>query len=72
MTSGNAPTMAAMFKATVICPDSDCAEAYSALAELEQLEAMICECGCTLHVERLSEYPGELVRGESFELISLG
>ena len=47
--------MSGMFRATVTCPDADCAEAFDAVAELEQLEALICDCGCTLHVERLSE-----------------
>lgn len=72
MTSADPPTMAAMFKATVICPDGECAEAYSALAELAELEAMICDCGCTLHVERLSESDTRLRPDESFELVLLG
>lgn len=72
MTSGDAPTMDVMFRATVICPDDECAEAYSAVAELEELEALICDCGCTLRVERLSEGDAELQRGETFELSSLG
>ena len=55
MTSGLVRTMAPMFRATVICPDDSCAEVYDAIAELEQLEAMICDCGCTLRVERVSE-----------------
>ena len=61
-----------MFRATVICPDDDCAEAYSAVAELEELEAMICDCGCTLTIERLSEDDRKLREGESFELVLLG
>ena len=63
--------MPAMFRATVTCPDDECAEAYSAVAELEQLEALICDCGCTLHVERLSESDDSLNRGDAFELTLL-
>ena len=72
MTSGPAPTIQPMFRATVICPDDDCAEAYSAVAELEELEAMICDCGCTLQVERLSESDEKLRADERFELVLLG
>ena len=62
-----------MFRALVTCPDNECAEAFDAVAELEQLEALICDCGCTLRVERLSEHGDpepELARGE-FELTLL-
>ena len=61
-----------MFRALVTCPDDDCAEAFDAVAELEQLESLICDCGCTLRVERLSELEDELERGEAFELVALG
>ena len=61
-----------MFRATVICPDDECAEAFGAVAELEQLEALICDCGCTLHVERLSESDEKLRGHESFELVLSG
>jgi hypothetical protein len=61
-----------MFRATVICPDDGCAEAFSAVAELEQLEALMCDCGCTLTVERISETDDELGRDEAFELVTLG
>ena len=71
MTSGTPPSMSAMFRALVICPDDECAEAFDAVAELEQLEALICDCGCTLQVERISEDERKLDRGE-FELVSLG
>jgi hypothetical protein len=61
-----------MFRALVTCPDNECAEAFDAVAELEQLEALICDCGCTLRVERLSEHEDqpEFARGE-FELTLL-
>ena len=65
--------MTPMFRAEVICPDGDCAAAFDAVAELEQLEALICDCGCTLHVERLSDDDAARLRdGESFELVALG
>ena len=59
-----------MFRALVTCPDNECAEAFDAVADLEQLEALICDCGCTLRIERLSEHEDELQRGE-FELAPL-
>jgi hypothetical protein len=71
MTSAVASTLWRMFRATVICPDDDCAEAFDAVAELEQLEALMCDCGCTLRVERLSEAEDERV-DEAFELVPLG
>ena len=71
MTSEPPPTIRAMFRATVICPADECAEAFDAVAELEQLEALICDCGCTLRVERLGETERSPARGE-FELRPLG
>ena len=59
-----------VFRAEVICPDDDCAAAFDAVAELEQLEALICDCGCTLRVERVSE--DEAALRDEFELVLLG
>lgn len=65
--------MGRMFRAEVICPDDDCAAAFDAVAELEQLEALICDCGCTLRIERLCEdEAARLHEGEAFELVALG
>jgi hypothetical protein len=61
-----------MFRALVTCPDDDCAEAFDAVAELEQLEALICDCGCTLRIERLCEHESRLDTREPFELVPLG
>ena len=62
-----------MFRAEVICPDDDCAAAFNAVAELEELEALICDCGCTLRIERLSEDDAARLReGEAFALVALG
>jgi hypothetical protein len=60
-----------MFRALAICPDDECAEAFSAVAELEELEALMCDCGCTLTIERISEHGGELRAGSTFELVAL-
>jgi len=61
-----------MFRALVTCPDDDCAEAFDAVAELEQLEALICDCGCTLRIERLSESDETGLARDEFELVLLG
>ena len=59
-----------MFRALVTCPDNECAEAFDAVAELEQLEALICDCGCTLRLVRregLLRFRDKLtVRGSHF------
>lgn len=60
-----------MFRAEVICPDDDCAAAFGAVAELEQLEALICDCGCTLRVERISDDDAARPRDCEFELVLL-
>ena len=65
--------MSRMFRAEVICPDDDCAAAFDAVAELDELEALICDCGCTLRVERVSEHDARRLReGEAFALVALG
>jgi len=61
-----------MFRALVTCPDNECAEAFDAVAELEQLEALICDCGCTLRVERVCEHEGDpRLKRDEFELALL-
>ena len=44
-----------MFHATLICSDGDCAESFEAWGTLEELEALACDCGCTLEVLALDE-----------------
>jgi hypothetical protein len=44
-----------MFRAILICGDGDCAEAFEAYGRLEELEALACECGCTLELLEISE-----------------
>jgi hypothetical protein len=60
-----------MFRALLICPEDDCAEAFDAVGELEQLEALMCDCGYTLRVERLSETDDGSVADDAFELTPL-
>jgi hypothetical protein len=43
--------MRAMFIARLICSDSDCAEeAQVEAATLEELERLLCDCGCAFEV----------------------
>ena len=54
--------MGGVFQALLICSDEDCAElfeAYGTLEELEALEALACDCGCSLHVLTVQEAEGE-------------
>jgi hypothetical protein len=44
-----------MFHAMLICSDGDCAEAFEAWGSLEELEALACDCGCTLEILTLGE-----------------
>ncbi|HEX8101021.1 MAG TPA: hypothetical protein VF533_00275 [Solirubrobacteraceae bacterium] len=40
-----------MFVARVICSDTDCAdERVVEAATLAELEALMCDCGCVLHI----------------------
>jgi dihydroorotase len=55
--------MGGMFRALLICSDEDCAELFEAYGTLEELEALACDCGCSLHVLTLSETKGEEDRG---------
>jgi hypothetical protein len=44
-----------MFHATLICSDGDCAETFEAWGTLDELEALACDCGCTLEILTLDE-----------------
>ena len=44
-----------MFHAMLICSDGDCAEAFDAWGTLADLEALACDCGCTLEILNLGE-----------------
>jgi hypothetical protein len=56
-----------VFSALLFCSDGDCAEVFGAYGSLEELEALACDCGCSLELLGLSEARnGEAIRG--FEL----
>jgi hypothetical protein len=44
-----------MFHATLICSDGDCDATFEAWGTLEELEALACDCGCTLEILTLDE-----------------
>ena len=39
-----------MFHALLICSEPECTETFEAYGTLEELEALACDCGCSLHV----------------------
>ena len=47
--------MGAVFRALLICSDEDCAELFEAYGTLEELEALACDCGCSLEILTLEE-----------------
>ena len=51
--------MGGMFRAVLICSDEDCAELFEAYGTLEELEALACDCGCSLEILTLEEAEGE-------------
>ena len=48
-----------MFRALLICAEADCAEVFEAYGSLEELEALACDCGCSLELLEVSDTPGE-------------
>lgn len=49
-----------MVHVRLICCDDDCAEEFEAFGPFEEIEALACDCGCTLEVIRwLAEDPGD-------------
>jgi hypothetical protein len=51
-----------MYIARLICSDADCGEEVTAeTATLEELESLICECGCALVVVGWPDAAGEVV-----------
>ena len=44
-----------MLWVTLICSDSECEYVVEDAGELEELEAMACDCGCVLQVIEVSE-----------------
>jgi hypothetical protein len=57
-----------VFRALLLCSDGDCAEAFEAYGSLEELEALACDCGCSLELLEISELEHE---SPGFELIPL-
>jgi hypothetical protein len=47
--------MPAVFVATLICSDVDCAEELEAWGTLEELDALACDCGCVYVVVGIAE-----------------
>ena len=52
-----------MFRALLLCADADCAEAFEAYGTLEELEALACDCGCSLELIEVSEIDDAPARG---------
>lgn len=52
-----------MFRGLLICSDGDCAELFEAYGSIEELEALACDCGCSLHVLTLEETEEEDQQG---------
>jgi hypothetical protein len=44
-----------MFRALLLCSDGDCAEVFEAYGSLGELEALACDCGCSLELFEISE-----------------
>jgi hypothetical protein len=51
--------MGGVFQALLICSDEDCAELFEAYGTLHELEALACDCGCSLHVLTVQEAEGQ-------------
>jgi hypothetical protein len=47
-----------VFHALIICSDEDCAETFEAWGSLEELQALACDCGCSLEILTLGEADG--------------
>ncbi len=60
--------MSAMFVARLICSDADCAEESELRAgSLEELERLLCDCGCALELIAWPDWADEVA-----EVIALG
>jgi dihydroorotase len=60
--------MAGVFRALLLCSDGDCAEVFEAYGSLEDLEALACDCGCSLELLEASEVVDESP-GRGFDLV---
>jgi hypothetical protein len=59
-----------MFRALLVCADGDCAEVFEAYGSVEELEALACDCGCSLELLEISE-PAEPGVTRGFSLMPL-
>jgi hypothetical protein len=39
-----------MVHVRLVCSDPDCADVFEAFGPLEEVEALVCKCGCALQV----------------------
>jgi hypothetical protein len=60
-----------MFRALLLCADGDCAEVFEAYGSLDELEALACDCGCSLELLEISE-ANEPAPAAGFTLLPLG
>ena len=51
-----------------MCSDEGCAELFEAYGSLAELEALACDCGCTLEILTLDEAEGAQ---HGFDLVPL-
>lgn len=58
-----------MFHARLICSDDCCAASFEAWGSLEELDALACDCGCTLVVLTLTGVEGADV-GVELQLVA--
>jgi dihydroorotase len=58
-----------MFRALLLCAEDDCAEVFEAYGSLQELEALACDCGCSLELLEISEAD---VEERGFSLVPLG
>ena len=69
--SASAPTIPhVVFHALLICSDDACAEEVEAYGSLEELEALACDCGCSLELLEISDHVAEPAAA-GFDLIPL-
>jgi len=48
-----------MFMGLLVCSDEGCAELFEAYGTLEELEALACDCGCSLEILTLQDAEDE-------------
>ena len=60
-----------MFRALLICADGECAEVFEAYGSLEELEAIACDCGCSLDLLEVSDADEPAAPNDGFVLIPM-